>query len=155
MTASEAGGAGTQAYFDSINQTSDFWADLASGAITLAPGVDPRGRPILMASDGNVQLRVQAVWAPEEASRRVGVLTLTTREVSGTGISRRRTGGVVVDDNPSLVAIDEKIFGDLLPALYESTGLALTALAVAFADASRVESPDVDAESITSQVCSP
>ena len=29
--------------------------------------------------------------------------------------------------------IDEKIFGALLPALYESAGLALIALAVAFA----------------------
>ena len=38
VTASEAGGAGTQAYFDSINQTSDFWADLASGAITCLRG---------------------------------------------------------------------------------------------------------------------
>ena len=152
ITASEAGGGGTQAYFDSMNQTSDFWADLASGAITFAPGVDPGGRPILMASDGNVQLRVQAVWAPDEASRQVGVLTLTTMEVSGTGITRRLTVGVVVDNNPSSVVIDEKIFGDLLPALYESARLTLTALAVAFSAASQVESPDVDAESITSQV---
>lgn len=152
VTASEAGGAGTQAYFDSINQTSDFWADLAAGTVTLAPGVDPRDRPVLMASDGNVDLRVQAVWAPDPAGQRLGVLTITTREVSGTGISRLLSVGVVVDHNPSSLVIDEGVFGDLLPALYESTGDALVGLAVAFAAASRVESPDVDAETITSMV---
>jgi hypothetical protein len=152
ITASEAGGGGTQAYFDSLNQTSDFWADLAAGTVTLAPGVDPRDRPVLMASDGNVDLRVQAVWAPDPAGQRVGVLTITTREVSGTGISRLLTVGIVVDHNPSSLVIDEAVFADLLPALYESAGDALVGLAVAFAAASRVESPDVDAETITSMV---
>lgn len=152
IAASEGGGAGTQAYFDSLNQTADFWAELAAGTITLAPGLDPRDRPVLMASSGNVQLRVQAVWSPDAPSGRVGVLTLTTREESGTGISRRLTVGVVVDHNPSSMVIDETVFGDLLPALYESAGDAVVGLAAAFAAASRVETPDVDAETITSMV---
>ena len=75
---------------------------------------------------------------------------MTTLEASGTGISRLLTVGVVVENNPTSVVIDG-VFADLLPALYRAP-LALTALAVAFAQASQVESPEVDAESITSKV---
>jgi hypothetical protein len=99
-----------------------------------------------------VELRVQAVWAPDEARAQVGVLTVTTVELTGTGIRRQLSVGIVVEDNPTTVPINEKVFEALLPALYQSAGLALISLASAFAQASQVESPDVDAESITSRV---
>ncbi|QGN31677.1 hypothetical protein [Microlunatus sp. Gsoil 973] len=141
----------TQAYFDSMNQTADFWTLLAAGTITLAPGEDPQGRPVIMASDGNIDLRVQAVPTTQQGSDRIGVLTVTTREVSGTGVSHLMTAGIVVKNNPSTLEIDDTVFNELLPALYESAGNALVALAVNFAQDSQVESPDVDAESLASK----
>jgi hypothetical protein len=104
-----------------------------------------------MASDGNVDLRVQAVPVAQPDSDQIGILTITTREVSGTGVSHVMTAGIVVTNNPSTVKIDDKIFYELVPALYESAGNALVALAVNFAQNSQVESPDVDAESLASK----
>jgi hypothetical protein len=151
VNSTKAGGEKTQAYFDSLNQTADFWTLLAAGSITLAPGEDPEGRPVVMASDGNVELRVQAVPVTQPGSERIGVLTITTREVSGTGVSHLMTAGIVVTNNPSTLEIDDKVFYELLPAVYESAGNALTALAINFAQESQVESPDVDAESLASK----
>ena len=152
VSKTKAGGSGTQDYFDSLNQTADFWTLFAAGSITLAPADDPHGRKVVVTSDGNVDLRVQAVPERDAAKPgQVGVLTVTTRERSGTGVSHFMTAGIIVENNPSSLEIDEKVFNDLLPALYESTGTALKALAVAFAADSQVESPDVDAESLASK----
>lgn len=150
VNSTEAGGAGTQSYFDSLNQTADFWNLLAAGTINLIPGQDARGRPVMIASDGNVDLRVQAVPTTGDPDR-IGVLTITTREVSGTGVSHLMTAGIVIKSNPSTLVIDAAAFNELLPALYESAETALTALAVNFAQDSQVESPDVDAESLASK----
>lgn len=145
------GGPGTQEYFNSLNQTADFWMLFAEEKITLAPAVDPLGRQVMITSNGNVELRVQAVPQKNVAKPdQVGVLTVTTREKSGTGISHFMTASIVVENNPSTLVIDDAAFNQLLPALYVSATTALTALAVAFAVNSRVESPDVDAESLTS-----
>ncbi len=51
-------------------------------------------------------------------------------ELTGTGIRRQLSVGVVVEDNPTSVDIDETVFEALLPALYQSAGLALIGLAV-------------------------
>ncbi len=150
IDAAGRGGPGTQAYFDSQNQTADFWASLGKGEVTFAPGTDPQGRPVAMAGTGNVDLRVQAVYAPEAVSARIGILTVTTREVTGTGISRMLTAAITVHDNPGSAPIDESIFDELVPALYESTEILLIALADRFVSLGEVESPDVDAESLAS-----
>ena len=151
VTKTKVGGPGTQGYFDSLNQTADFWMLFATEKITLAPAVDAQGRQVMITSSGNVGLRVQAVPQKNSAKpNQVGVLTVTTRETSGTGVSHRMTAGIVVENNPSTLVIDDKVFNQLLPALYVSTNTALKALAVAFAVDSRVESPDVDAESLAS-----
>lgn len=151
VEASAAGGEGTQNYFDSLNRTSDFWNLIATGTITFAPGVDPDGRAVVMASDGNVDLRVQAVpVAAMPPSHQIGVITVTTREV-GTQVSRMMTGAIVVKNNPSALVIDEPVFNELLPTIYESTVAVLTELAGQFAQASQVESPHVEAETLTSK----
>lgn len=152
VKATRAGGDGTQAYFDSLNSTANFWNLLGSGAITLSPGEDPAGRPIMMAGDGNIDLRVQAVPAQDSAQpERIGILTITTREVKGTGVSHLMTAGILVHNNPSSLTIDDDAFTTLLPALYENAGNALVALADTFAQNSQVESPDVDAETLASK----
>lgn len=149
LTASEGGGSGTQGYFDAQNQTSDFWLMLAGGQSTFSPGLDPEGRPVIMASSGNVEMRVQAVPTSGDDNV-VGVLTISTFEVSS-GVQRRMTTGVVVQDNPSTMKVDAEIFMQLLPVLYESTEQMLIKLAGDFAAASQVEAPVVDAETLTQQ----
>ena len=149
ISAASQGGQGTQDYFDSENQTPTFWDLVASQDITFAPGVDPLGGPVALASSGNVELRIQAVWTG--AADALGVLTITTQEVSGSGISRLLTGTITVASNPSTVEIDGDAFTELLPAIYESAETMLLNLARSIPAASRVESPDVDAESLTAE----
>ncbi len=146
-----AGGDKTQSFFDSLNQTADFWTLLAAQTLGFADGKDPQGRPVVMASSGNVELRLQAVFTTAAATGKVGVLTITTREVKGSGISRVLTGDVVVKTNPQNVTVDEKAFAALLPPLYVSVEAMLGKLASTLADACRAESPDVVAETLAQQ----
>ena len=146
LSKTEAGGDGTQAYFDAQNETSTFWTELGAGQVNFVDGLDPQGRPVVMASSGNVELRVQAVPTGSVVGP-VGILTITTREQS-TGIQRRMSTGVIVQENPSSLQVDAEVFMQLLPTLYESTEIMLGKLAASFAQASQVETPSVDAESL-------
>jgi hypothetical protein len=143
-----AGGDRTESFFDSQNQTADFWTLIAAQSINFVPSTDQQGRPLVFASDGNVQLRVQAVFTTAATTGKVGVLTITTREVKGEGVSRMLTADVVVKDNPQNATVDAAMFVAALPALYTSVETMIITLASTLADACGAESPDVVAETL-------
>ena len=65
IAAAQQGGAATQAYFDGMNQTADYWGwvadNVGQGENVWADGVDPAGNPIQMSSNGNLAVfRVEA-----------------------------------------------------------------------------------------------
>ena len=70
IAAAQQGGDATQAYFDGMNQTADYWGwvadNVGQGENVWADGVDPAGNPIQMSSNGNLPCG----WVPSTASRR-------------------------------------------------------------------------------------
>jgi hypothetical protein len=160
IDSTKAGGDAVEAYFAAENSTADFWGLVAAKNIGFAPGTDKEGRPVVMASSGNVELRVQALPKTSASSAGshaagaatgVGTLTIETRNTT-TSVTRVMSGVVVVVENPSSVSIDADVFNQLVPALYEGVEQLLQALAATIAQASQVENPDVDADSLTASV---
>lgn len=145
ITSSEAGGDPTQSYFDALNKTSDFWTLVANKTITFAPGVDPQGRPVIMAGSGNVELRAEVVPGGPVPSVDA-VLTITTRNTT-TGVSQMLSFGLVASS-----PIEPEDVETLAPGIYESVQALLIGLASQLAAQSQVEGSDIDASKIVGAV---
>ena len=76
IAAAQQGGDATQAYFDGMNQTADYWGWVATqvdgGEDPWADGVDPDGNPIQMSSNGNLDLRMGAFYRESHRGRTRG-----------------------------------------------------------------------------------
>jgi hypothetical protein len=145
IASSEAGGDSTQSYFDALNRTADFWMLVASETITFAPGVDLQGRPVLMASSGNVELRAEVVPAATDPSVDA-VLTIATKNTS-TDVSQMVSFGLVASSPIQPTDVET-----LAPAIYESVQAVLTGLASELAAQGQVEGPEIDASAVTAKV---
>jgi hypothetical protein len=145
IASSEAGGDSTQSFFDALNRTSDFWTLVANKTITFAPGVDPHGRPVIMAGSGNVELRAEVVPAATDSSVDA-VLTITTRNTT-TMVAQMVSFGLVASST-----IQPEDVETLAPAIYESVQALLTGLAGQLAGESQVESPEIDASRVVGAV---
>ena len=66
IAAAQQGGDATQAYFDGMNQTADYWGwvadNVGQGENVWADGVDPAGNPIQMSSNGNLAVRMGSFY---------------------------------------------------------------------------------------------
>jgi hypothetical protein len=145
IASSETGGDSTQSYFDALNRTADFWTLVANKTITFAPGVDPQGRPVLMASSGNVELRAEVVPAANNPSLDA-FLTIATRNTT-TKVSQMVSFGLVASSPIQRTDVET-----LAPAIYESVQAVLTGLASELAARSQVEGPEIDASAVTAKV---
>ena len=143
---SKEGGDATAQFFDELNQTSDFWGDLADGKITFAPGVDPQGNPVYMASNGNVEMRLAASYVDGggQPGDVVGRATIATRAKT-TGISNWTALAVRVATMPVYLQLTHDLFDKLLYPIYKNTSTVVTKLAARIQEQTRVETPEIDA----------
>ncbi|MFP2904153.1 hypothetical protein ACLESD_03580 [Pyxidicoccus sp. 3LFB2] len=144
ITASEAGGDATQAYFDALNQTADFWTFVAETPNAFSPGTDPEGRPVIMASSGNVDMRAGVVASSDPTL--AGVLAINTRNTT-TSVSQTIIFGLTTD-----ATLGADGLALLTPAIYESVEAVIGGLAQALADSARVEGADIDPSTVTAKV---
>jgi hypothetical protein len=150
---SKLGGDSTQEYFDALNQTSDFWTDLASGAITFAEGKDPAGQPVYMASNGNVEMRLTAEYVnggggPGSVVGRSTVATANTT----TSVSMVTAMTVRVATMPVYLKFTADLFKKLLVPVYKNTSRVLSRLAARIGAETRTETPALDAYTAAKQV---
>lgn len=143
---SKQGGDATATYFDQLNQTSDFWGDLATGRITFAPGVDPHGNPVYLASNGNVEMRLLTSYVDGggQPGDVVGHATVASRATTS-GVSNWTALAVRIATMPPYLKLTHDIFDKLLVPVYRNTGKALTELAATIQRQTQVETPAIDA----------
>lgn len=143
---SKQGGDATATYFDQLNQTSDFWGDLATGKITFAPGVDPQGNPVYMASNGNVEIRLAASFVDGggQPGDQAGQASVTTRATTS-GVSNWTALAVRIATMPPYLKLTHDLFDNLLVPVYRNTSRMLTNLAGTIQRATQVENPAIDA----------
>jgi hypothetical protein len=159
LAGAAAGGDRTQAYFDALNATSDFWGLVADKSITFSPGVSPSGQPVLMASSGNVELRLAGAYTgpPEGVDPSgkpvVGIFTITTRNTT-TSASKALAVAVRLASMPVYLKFSGDLFAKLLVPTYQNAKTLLGALADKISKASRVEAPEVDPLAETEDVLS-
>ena len=149
------GGQATQSYFDATNQTSDFWNAVADETITFADGVDPDGNPIVMASTGNVDLRLGAFYSPSASSAPalaaaasdpppiVGIATVQTMNTT-TNTSQNLSFLLTMVSFPVGITITRALFNDLIKPLYSNFTKYLQNSARSFQEAAQVEDPQID-----------
>ena len=141
------GGKETQAYFDAVNATADFWGMVANKTITFAPGVDPQGRPVVMASSGNVELRVLGVYAGDGQTGdhpAFGIVTIDTRNttinaVAGMAVLAR------LATMPAFLPLSADLFHKLAIPIYENVKTFLGNAARQLSRAVAVEDAAIDA----------
>ncbi|WP_125777959.1 hypothetical protein [Antribacter gilvus] len=151
------GGEHTQGYFDALNATSDFWGLVAAKTITFAPGVAPSGQPVLMASSGNVELRMIGAYTgpPDGVGPQdhpvVGTLTIDTRNTTAS-ISKVFAVGVRLATMPAYLPLTHDLFVKLLVPTYQNAKSVLGALAAKISKAAQVESPSIDPTAAADEV---
>jgi hypothetical protein len=150
LATAKQGGDATNDYFSGINQTSDFWGAIANNSIDFIDGVDPQGRPVVIASTGNVDLRVLAVYAgdpPAGADSNqdvtLGTVTVTTGNTT-TQAAQMLALTARIATMPAYIPLSAELFQLLLKPLYSNVKTLLSNLSKNLQDASRVETPDID-----------
>ena len=159
LNQAKAGGTSTQDYFNSRNQTSGFWNWMAdhntSGNDPFAPAVDPQGNKIVMASNGNVDMRMGSFYRePENGEGHVadendppifGIATIQTGNTTSL-TSRDVSFALGLIGIPGGIVLTKALFGDLLTPVYKNMKTFVTKMASKFRDSSNVEDPDIDPE---------
>lgn len=149
ITNSKKGGDSTQEYFDALNQTSDFWKDLATGSISFSPGVDPSGHPVYMASNGNVEMRLRAEYVQNNGTAGSVVARSTVATINTTTeVSMATAMAVRVATMPVYLKITSDLIDKLLVPIYKNSSKVVTKLADRIAQALRTETPDIDADAL-------
>lgn len=146
VSQSKLGGDSTQRYFDALNQTSDFWGDLATGAITFAPGVDPKGNPVFMASNGNVEMRLKAEFVSDggKPGDLVGNATVATHNTT-LGVSSWTAVAVRIATMPLYLKFTADLFSKLAVPIYRNMARVVTDLASRVQQATSTENASIDA----------
>ncbi len=161
VQAAKSGGDATQAYFDAVNQTADYWNWLTDtvdgGEEPWADGVDPAGDPIQMSSNGNLDLRMGTFYrAPADGSEGhlikdgdeppvVGLATIQTHNTT-TAVSSDLSFGLSLVGLPPGVILSGKLFTDLIKPVYGNLKIAVNKLATKFKQSSQVDDPAIDPE---------
>ena len=162
IEAAKAGGAATQAYFDAINQTADYWGWLTetvkSGGEGWAEATTPDGHPILISSNGNLDVRMGAFYkAPATGDGHVaplvgedppitGIATIQTHNTT-TGIASDISFGLALAGLPPGVVLSGKLFTDLIKPVYNNLKLGVNKLAAAFRESAEVSDPSINSAS--------
>lgn len=138
LAAARVGGDALQAYYDSMNRTAEFWDFMArnsdEGQNPFVPGTDASGDPIMMASSGNVDMRMgvfyrgdtlAAVTSGGDDPPIVGIATVQTGNTTDL-TSRTVSFGLSVGGLPPGMVLSKALFKDLLQPLYRNMKTWLT-----------------------------
>jgi hypothetical protein len=160
ITSAKKGGSNTFNFFNATNETSDFWGWMAShdGSETnpFVPGTDNEGNPIMMASNGNISMRMGAFYhdglstalvagAADDAPPPVtGIGTIQTGNTTNS-TSRNLSFALTIAGIPAGLVITKALFGDLLAPIYANMKTFVTKMAKKFQSETEVEGPTIDA----------
>jgi hypothetical protein len=151
LTTAKAGGDATWNYFNGINATSDFWGAIAGGTIGYVDGTDPQGRPVVMASTGNVDMRMLAVYAGDPSQAQAGdstdmvlaTLTVTTGNTT-TQAAQMLALTARIASMPVYLPLSAKLFNSLLVPLYKNAKTLLSNMAENLQEGCQAEDPAID-----------
>lgn len=152
LESAKQGGDATNNYFNGINQTSDFWGAIANNTIGYVNGTDSQGRPVIMASTGNVDMRMLAVYAGDDSTTQaegdtndmlLATLTVTTGNTT-TQAAQMLALTARIATMPVYLPLSAKLFNSLLVPLYENAKTLLTNISKNLQSASQVENPTID-----------
>lgn len=153
----KAGGASTGAVFDALNQTSEFWgwvaANDAEGNDVFVPGTDAEGNEILMASNGNFNLRIGAFWrgdayasqqegGDEDEPPIIGLMTIQTGETT-TNASKFVALALGLASIPKSIKLSRALFTELVRPLCKNVAKLLRKYAPKLQRATAVTRPEV------------
>jgi hypothetical protein len=164
LNQAKQGGQSTQDYFDSINKTSDFWNWMAteseSNNNAYSPGVDPDGNPILMSSNGNVDMRMGTFYresatgdghtADESNPPVVGIATIQTGNRTSS-VSRYVTFGLGLASAPVNMILTRALFNDLISPIYSNMKTFVNNMSTTMRDATSVEGASIDPEEASAE----
>lgn len=150
------GGSSTSKVFDALNETSDFWGWVAEndamGNEVFADGKDPDGNEILMASNGNFNVRIGAFWRGDQYAQAsgeggdetpiIGIMTIQTGETT-TKASKFVSLAIGVVSAPLNIKLTGKLFRDLVKPLCKNVAKLLQKYAPRLQRASAVTEPRV------------
>jgi hypothetical protein len=160
ISSAQAGGDATQSFFDSQNQTADYWTwmtnTLGESEDPWAPGTDPQGNPIQMSSNGNLDLRMGAFYRDPPSGLTahvadatdppvVGIATIQTHNTT-TGLSSDISFGLGLAGIPPSIILGRQLFSDLIQPVYNNLKTAVGKLATKFKQSAEVEDPSIDPE---------
>lgn len=158
------GGSSTQSFFDATNQTADFWGWMAShdGSNTnpFVPGTDSNGNPIVMASNGNVSMRMGAFYndnpptslaaSEDDPPPATGIGTIQTGNTTSKA-SRDLSFTLTILGIPAGIVLTKALFSDLIGPIYANMKTFVTKMAKQFQSESEVEDPAIDAEEVSEE----
>ncbi|MFH8591243.1 hypothetical protein [Streptomyces rimosus] len=165
LDSASQGGDDLQEWFDSTNQTADFWNWMYENPDdAFAPGQDPEGNPIQMASNGNLDMRngVFSRNLPDELDGLTdadinrddppiaGIGTIQTRNTTSK-VSQTLTLSLGVAGLPPSLVLTKALFGDLIQPAYKNFRTYINKSTKAFKEASEVESPDIDPQELAEE----
>lgn len=161
IAAAQQGGDATQAYFDGMNQTADYWGWVADqvgqGENVWADGVDPDGNPIQMSSNGNLQVRMGTFYRESPTGDGhvaakagdpppvVGIATIQTHNTT-TNLGADLSFGLGLAGLPVGIKISSLLFKDLIKPVYSNLKTYFNKNASDIKANSEVEDPDIDPE---------
>ncbi|QKW48264.1 hypothetical protein [Streptomyces buecherae] len=162
LDSASEGGEPLEEWFDSTNQTADFWNWMYYNQDDAwAPGVDPDGNPIQMASNGNLDMRngVFSRDLPDELDGLTdadinrddppiaGIATIQTRNTTSQ-VSQTLTLSLGIAGLPPSLTLTKALFADLIKPAYKNCRTYFNKSTKEFKEASEVESPDIDPQEL-------
>jgi len=120
---SKNGGEDTWQFFSALRESSDFWQKIANKTIDFAPGVDPQGNPIVMASDGNIDMRMVSLLSmPKDESEKNPILGMASIQTGNTTTSASMIMAFTVRlaSMPAYIPLSKALLGDLVKPLYSN-----------------------------------
>ncbi|SFC24891.1 hypothetical protein SAMN05421780_10414 [Flexibacter flexilis DSM 6793] len=159
LNQAKQGGQSTQDYFDNQNKTSDFWNWVGDHTSPdnnpFADGTDPDGNPIVMASNGNVAMRMGTFFrasatgdgftADSDTPPIFGIATIQTGNTTSL-VSRNISFGLGLTGIPAGIVLTKALFADLIKPVYSNMRTFVTKMSAQMKSASSVEDPAIDPE---------
>ena len=145
LNAALQGGEPTKDFFSQLNQTAIFWQDIAAGTLSFVDGHDSAGQPIVMASSGNINMRILAEWSgrPFTPDTPIGTIFVELGNTE-TKVQQLLAASIMLDSQPPAGTIDEPFFNSLRPTLYAGFADLLKGIAGQLASMASTEDPSID-----------
>jgi hypothetical protein len=144
LDAALKGGAPTTAFFEQLNKTAAFWSDIAEGTLSFVDGVDPSGTPVVMASSGDIDMRIIATWSgATDITVPFGTMVVQLANTH-TFVQQAMAFQILLTQPPPQGPVGEALFDALRPTLYSSFADLIRTMAAQLAIMSATKDPSID-----------